>query len=795
MADDLDLGATLRGYRAGQKVFGRYVLQKILGRGGMGVVWLARDEQLERDVALKFLPEILAMDKEAVRDLKRETRRSLELTHSHIVRIYDFVQDAGAAAISMEYIAGDTLAARKAEDPRGHFEVRELREWVRQLGEALTYAHEKAEVVHRDLKPANLMIDARGDLRVADFGIAASVSDSVSRVSVQAGSSGTPVYMSPQQMMGDKPAVSDDVYAMGATLFDLLTGKPPFYRGNVVMQVQGKAAPTIAERRAELGVKGEAIPPHWEETLAACLAKDAGERPASVAELTRRLLHEASPGPVRGEDMTLRLAFTAEDLRLGGTFEFTHQPGLFRLTKRVVVPAGTMLGQVLRLRGEGRAGSDGGEAGDLLITVEEKRPDETVTPTPPPLPDGTASALTVPDIFRSGMALTGSLVLLAGLVLGLVVTWLDETVEAWRWLEYPAWMIWLGLSFALVHRAARGGWPGWRRLAGAGLWGLGGLVWLEATYWYFEYAPFANGEMVWPVNVAGAAALLVWGRLGSRDGWGRGWSIVRRVVLGFNEVSDAVARAILLGTVVTYWPLPGSMEGVRAMIAVWMVAGGAAWLTLWRYAEVHAVARAGNEARDWRLLWLIWTVLMSGLLSVGLMWFWMVGNVHHAWGWAAHSWVVEGGVLVFWLGLLLGLAAKGHGSLATGWAWLGWGAVAVVGWAGTRTYLLTVEFEQLAAPERFLQVVPVTLALGLLLAGLGRVIIARGTGGVKRTVSLVRAGLLGGLLGALAVMGRVPMSWEIRYHAPIVMSVGAVIITVLISLVYSLPREPSGRKH
>jgi hypothetical protein len=237
------------------------------------------------------------------------------------------------------------------------------------------------------------------------------------------------------------------------------------------------------------------------------------------------------------------------------------------------------------------------------------------------------------------------------------------------------------------------------------------------------------------------------------------------------------------------------MEGVRAMIAVWMVAGGAAWLTLWRYAEVHAVARADNEARDWRLLWLIWTVLMSGLLSVGLMWFWMVGNVHHAWGWAAHSWVVEGGVLVFWLGLLLGLAAKGHGSLATGWAWLGWGAVAVVGWAGTRTYLLTVEFEQLAAPERFLQVVPVTLALGLLLAGLGRVIIARGTGGVKRTVSLVRAGLLGGLLGALAVMGRVPMSWEIRYHAPIVMSVGAVIITVLISLVYSLPREPSGRKH
>jgi eukaryotic-like serine/threonine-protein kinase len=125
---------------------------------------------------------------------------------------------------------------------------------VRQLCEALDYAHREAKIVHRDLKPANLMLDGQGDLKVADFGIAASVSDTVSRASVQASSSGTPVYMSPQQMMGEDPAVSDDIYAVGATLYELLTGKPPFHSGNIVVQVQSKVAAPVNERRAALGI-------------------------------------------------------------------------------------------------------------------------------------------------------------------------------------------------------------------------------------------------------------------------------------------------------------------------------------------------------------------------------------------------------------------------------------------------------------------------------------------------------------------------------------------------------------
>ncbi len=297
--EDLDLGATLRGFTPGQKVFNRYKLTRILGRGGMGVVWLARDEELERDVALKFLPEIVALDPEALADLKRETRRNLELTHPHIVRIYDFVSDGRTAAISMEYVNGASLSALKLERPGRVFDPAELKPWVEQLCTALTYAHTRAKIVHRDLKPANLMVTTEGELKITDFGIARGISDSVSRVSAQlTGSSGTPVYMSPQQMMGDKPAVADDVYAVGATLYELLTGKPPFYSGNIILQVQNKAPDPINARRGEHGITGAPVPRAWEETIAACLAKEPGERPASMQELAARLMEKSgATGP------------------------------------------------------------------------------------------------------------------------------------------------------------------------------------------------------------------------------------------------------------------------------------------------------------------------------------------------------------------------------------------------------------------------------------------------------------------------------------------------------------------
>lgn len=269
------------------------------------MVWLARDESLEREVAIKMLPEIVANDPVAVKELKRETARSQRLSHPRILRIYDFVESGPLCGITMEYVEGGTLAANRLEQPGEVFSHATLAKWVRQLCEALAYAHDEVQIVHRDLKPANLMIDRAGDLKVADFGIAASVSDSVSRVSHQASSSGTPVYMSPQQMMGDKPAVTDDLYALGATLYELLTGKPPFYSGNVILQVQSKVPPSMTARRSELGVTGEPIPAAWEATIAACLAKTPSERPQSATGVANGLQlvsqNRAQPSPDEGK--------------------------------------------------------------------------------------------------------------------------------------------------------------------------------------------------------------------------------------------------------------------------------------------------------------------------------------------------------------------------------------------------------------------------------------------------------------------------------------------------------------
>jgi hypothetical protein len=287
--DDSDLGATVLGYAAGQKVFQRFTLKKMLGRGGMGVVWLAVDDKLEREVALKFLPEVMKSDRPAMEELKRETRRALDLTHSNIVRFYDFVENETTAAISMEYIPGDTLSSRRLAQPGQIFEPPALRRWVRQLCEALAYAHERGAVVHRDLKPANLLVDGHGDIKITDFGIARSISDSVSRISAQASTSGTPAYMSPQQMMGERPHPTDDIYSFGATLYELLTGKPPFYSGNIPAQVQSKVPPSVAARRKELEVTGGPVPPEWEAAIAACLAKDVKARPQTVRELAQRL--------------------------------------------------------------------------------------------------------------------------------------------------------------------------------------------------------------------------------------------------------------------------------------------------------------------------------------------------------------------------------------------------------------------------------------------------------------------------------------------------------------------------
>jgi len=280
---------TQRELVGGQRLVGRYTLIKILGRGGMGIVWLARDEELEREVALKFLPDLIIHDAAVLSDLKRETRRCLELTHKNIVRIYDFVHDERSGCISMEYIDGKPLSNLRAEKEEKVFEPNELSGWTSQLCDALDYAHNYAKIIHRDLKPANLMVNQRGELKVSDFGIARSLGDSMSKITMEQGRSGTLVYMSPQQLDGERATHLDDIYSLGATLYDLLTSKPPFYSGNIDRQIHERVALSMTERRKELDIEPALVPKVWEDAVAACLAKDPSRRPQSAAEVAQRL--------------------------------------------------------------------------------------------------------------------------------------------------------------------------------------------------------------------------------------------------------------------------------------------------------------------------------------------------------------------------------------------------------------------------------------------------------------------------------------------------------------------------
>ena len=311
----------VRGLATGSRVFGRYRLETVAGRGGMGVVWKAYDEKLERAVALKLLPEAVAGDPEAIRDLKRETTRCLELTHPGIVRVYDFVEAEGLAAIAMELVDGESLAKSKAAAPNGCLPLAELGPLVGQLCVALEYAHNEAKVVHRDLKPANVLVTREGNAKITDFGIAHSLSESCSRLTGKEGdTSGTLFYMSPQQVRGRKSVVADDIYALGAMLYELLMGKPPFFRGDpysLRMQILEEKPLSLAERRAELGVEGEPIPPAWEETILACLAKEPQERPKSAGEVARRLGIGGAKGKVQEAKGKRRIALFAGLAALG----------------------------------------------------------------------------------------------------------------------------------------------------------------------------------------------------------------------------------------------------------------------------------------------------------------------------------------------------------------------------------------------------------------------------------------------------------------------------------------------
>ena len=216
--------------------FQQYVVVDKAGEGGMGVVWKARDTRLDRDAALKLLPDRIT-DPHARERFIREAKSASALNHPNIVTIYEIDSDDGVDFIAMEFIAGETLARQLAG---GALEVPIAIAYARQIADALSCAHQ-AGIIHRDLKPGNIMITAAGTLKVLDFGLAKPALRSDTPVAetptftalTQDGIPvGTPDYMSPEQALGDAVDARSDVFSFGVVLYLMLTGKLPFQGGS-----------------------------------------------------------------------------------------------------------------------------------------------------------------------------------------------------------------------------------------------------------------------------------------------------------------------------------------------------------------------------------------------------------------------------------------------------------------------------------------------------------------------------------------------------------------------------------
>jgi len=205
----------------GRLVAGRYRIIALLGKGGMGEVYRADDLTLGQAVAMKFLPDEAARDESLLERFRNEVRMARRVSHPNVCRVYDVGEVEGQTFFTMEYIDGEDLASLLRRI--GRLPADKAVEIARQLCAGLAAAHAKG-VLHRDLKPANIMLDGRGQVVITDFGLAG-VADNIRGPEVR---SGTPVYMSPEQLTGKEVTMRSDIYALGLVLYEVFTGKRAF---------------------------------------------------------------------------------------------------------------------------------------------------------------------------------------------------------------------------------------------------------------------------------------------------------------------------------------------------------------------------------------------------------------------------------------------------------------------------------------------------------------------------------------------------------------------------------------
>lgn len=262
----------------GTLLSGRYRIIAILGKGGMGEVYRADDLVLSQPVALKFLPQAAARNEELLIRFRNEVRTARRVSHSNVCRVYDVGDVDGQTFLSMEYVDGEDLASLLRRI--GRLPPDKAVEIALQLCAGLAAAHREG-VLHRDLKPSNVMVDGRGHALITDFGLAGFV-DQVQLSDVR---SGTPAYMSPEQLAGKEVTTKSDIYSLGLVLYEIFSGKPAFRAGSIAELVRLRTEKPVT--KPSIWVKD--LDPAIERVIMRCLEQDPGNRPASALTVAAAL--------------------------------------------------------------------------------------------------------------------------------------------------------------------------------------------------------------------------------------------------------------------------------------------------------------------------------------------------------------------------------------------------------------------------------------------------------------------------------------------------------------------------
>jgi serine/threonine-protein kinase len=262
---------------------GRYRVERTLGHGGMAAVYLARDRELDRPVALKVLAEHLADDETFRGRFVREARLAARLSHANVVQVYDTGEQDGRPYIVMEYVPGETLAQVLAH--RRKLPADEVVEIGRQAARGLEHAH-AAGLVHRDVKPQNLIVRDDGVVKIADFGIARAAE--ATKMTQLGTVLGTAAYLAPEQARGDEVTSAADVYSLGAVLYEALTGRTPHRFSSLAELAEKQRSGQVTPVR-DLAPE---VPEALEALVMRCLAREPRFRPTSAGEVAAALADE-----------------------------------------------------------------------------------------------------------------------------------------------------------------------------------------------------------------------------------------------------------------------------------------------------------------------------------------------------------------------------------------------------------------------------------------------------------------------------------------------------------------------